>query len=202
MGKLITVVGNTGIGKTTLVSLLCRELQLATGLEQHEERPFQRGFSQDLQNLALPNQIDYLLFRAEQEMSIRRLGRDGIQDGGLDMDFHVFTVHFHNRGYLTDQEFALCERLYRVIRSTLPSPEIILWLQAPTAVAAARYRARGDVLRVAGVEDLDELEALLHGWLGDSPAGQLITVEAAQDDPTYSRSLDGLIARLKAALDR
>jgi hypothetical protein len=68
-------------------------------------------------------------------------------------------------------------------------------------VAAARYRARGDVLRIAGVEDLHELEALLHGWLGDSPAGQLITVEAAQDDPTYSRSLDGLIGRLEAALD-
>jgi hypothetical protein len=69
-------------------------------------------------------------------------------------------------------------------------------------VVAARYRARGDVLRIAGVEDLDELEALLQGWLGGSPAGQLITVEAAHDDPTYSRSLDGLIGRLKAALVR
>ncbi len=202
MSKLITVVGNTGVGKTTLVGLLCRRLDLATGLEQHEERPFQREFSQDLHGLAFANQIDYLLLRAEQELSIRQTGRDGIQDGGLDMDFYVFTTHFHNRGYLGDKEHGLCERLYRLVRSILPPPEIIIWLQAPSQVAAARYRERGDVLRIAGIRDLDALEGLLQRWLGDAPIGQVIAVDASQDDPTYSRILEGLVDRLRIVLDQ
>lgn len=202
MGKLITVVGNTAVGKTTLVGLLCRRLDLATGLEQHEERPFQREFSRDLRGLALANQIDYLLFRAEQELSIRQTGRDGIQDGGLDMDFHVFTTHFYNQGYLSDEEFGLCARLYHLVRTALPPPEIILWLRAPSHVAASRFRERGDVLRIAGIRDLDALEALLQRWLGEGPTGQVITVDASEDDPNYSHVLEGLVDRLGITLDR
>ncbi|MCL4367963.1 MAG: deoxynucleoside kinase [Actinobacteria bacterium] len=202
MGKLVTVVGNTGVGKTTLVGLLCRKLDLATGLEQHDERPFQREFSHDLHGLAFANQVDYLLFRAEQELSIRQTGRDGIQDGGLDMDFHVFTTHFHNRGYLSDEELGLCERLYRLVRSILPPPEIIIWLQAPSRVAASRYQERGDMLRIAGLRDIEDLEALLQRWLGDAPAGQVITLDASQDDPTYSCILDGLVDRLRIVLEQ
>lgn len=201
MGKLITVVGNTGVGKTTLVGLLCRKLDLATGLEQHEERPFQREFSRDLHGLALANQIDYLLFRAEQEMSILETGRNGIQDGGLDMDFHVFTTHFHNRGYLSDEEFGLCERLHHLLRTALPPPEIILWLRAPSHVAASRFRERGDVVRIAGIRDLDDLEGLLQRWLEPAPAGRVITVDASEDDPTYFRTLGSLVDRLRIALD-
>ena len=89
MGKLITIVGNSGVGKTTLANELCRVISFITGLEQHEERPFQKQFSLDLRRYALANQIDYLLYRAEQEQYIRQSDSVGIQDGGLEDDFYV-----------------------------------------------------------------------------------------------------------------
>ena len=110
MGKLIVVVGNSGVGKTTLTRALCAAGDFATGLEEHIARPFQALFKNDA-GFALANQIDYLLLRAEQERLIRADARTGIQDGGLEMDFFVFTRLFQRKGLLSTQEYRLCERL-------------------------------------------------------------------------------------------
>ena len=64
MGKLITIVGNAGIGKTTLTKLLCRDMRFFPALESHAERPFQQLFAQNLQRYALANQFDYHLLLA------------------------------------------------------------------------------------------------------------------------------------------
>ena len=72
MGKLIAVVGNSGVGKTTLVRALCQRGSFVAGLEQHPERPFQHLFSQNNQRWGLANQVDYLLYRAEQEQIVWR----------------------------------------------------------------------------------------------------------------------------------
>ena len=98
MGKLAAVVGNTGVGKTTLVEALCRQSDFVCATEDHEGRPFQELFTRDHQKYALANQLDYLLRRANQEMDIRQGEYPGIQDGGLDQDFHVFTRLFYQKG--------------------------------------------------------------------------------------------------------
>jgi len=107
-----------------------RAEDFATGMEEHIARPFQALFKND-RAFALANQIDYLLLRAEQERLIRAYARTGLQDGGLEMDFFVFTRLFQHKGLLSAQEFQLCERLYSQIRSAQPPPEGILCLRAP-----------------------------------------------------------------------
>jgi uncharacterized protein (DUF1330 family) len=47
MGKLILVVGGIGVGKTALVRALCKQGPFVAGLEEHDERPFQRVFKID-----------------------------------------------------------------------------------------------------------------------------------------------------------
>ena len=96
MGKLIVVVGSTGVGKTTLVRALCKQGLFVTGLEEHNEQPFQRILKTDAR-YALANQLDYLLLRAEQERHLRQSPQTGLMDGGLEMDFHGFTRLFHAR---------------------------------------------------------------------------------------------------------
>lgn len=182
MGKLITVVGNTGVGKTTLTAHLCQAAPFVTGLEQHESRPFQQAFARDLHHYALPNQIDYLLYRAEQERSIRQADGMGIQDGGLDQDFHVFTRRFFRQGYLTPEEFALCERLHGLLRALLPPPEVILWMQAPLDVVAERYARRGRAVEIATLADLEDIDLLLEEWLGAVDPARIIRVDASHDD--------------------
>jgi deoxyadenosine/deoxycytidine kinase len=197
MGKLITIVGNSGVGKTTFTRELCRAGSFATGLEQHIERPFQALFSQDLHRFALANQIDYLLCRAKQEHAIRQEAATGVLDGGLDQDFFVFTRHFYNRGYLTGDEFHLCESLYRFFRRDLPPPDLIIRLVAPLEVIAKRYARRSRGLEIAKIDDLLELEKLLDDWLSTMIESPLLTVDASPDDPGYTRALEDVLAAIK-----
>jgi deoxyadenosine/deoxycytidine kinase len=189
VGKLIVIVGNSGVGKTTFAQQLCHLGSFSTGLEQHAERPFQALFSQDLPRYALANQMDYLLFRAEQERAIRQGELTGVMDGGLDQDFFVFTRLFYRRGYLTDADYRLCERMYRFIRQGLPPPDLIIRLVAPLDVIAARYARRSRGLEIAKIEDLEEMEHLLDDWLGAVTDSPILTVDASDDDPGYVRVL-------------
>ncbi len=166
MAMVIAIIGNIGTGKTTLAAALQREGGFRLGSEEHETRPFQRRFMHDLQGYAFSNQVDYLVFRAEQELMLRRGEKIGLLDGGLDMDFEVFTRLFHRNGYLSDLEFELCERLYSLIRQLLPPPELYLYLQAPRRTLTARLAQRRRPLGIAGAVDIPALEALLADWVG------------------------------------
>jgi deoxyadenosine/deoxycytidine kinase len=201
MGKIVAVMGNSGVGKTTLAQLLCEQGGYASGIERNAERPFQALFAADLQRYGLPNQMDFLLVRAEQEIAMRRDERDGILDGGLEQDFAVFARLFHQRGYLSRAEFELCERLFQALRCLLPPPDLVIWLAAPPETIAARYTRRDRALEISRKEDLGAIQILLDEWLA-TWKGPLIQVDVSEDDPSYAGVLPGLLEQMRAALHR
>lgn len=206
MGKLIAVIGNTAVGKTTLVERLAAAAPFVTGLEQHIERPFQHVLADDLRagrgrRYALANQIDYLLLRAEQEQVIRARPGVGLVDGGLDEDFYVFTHGFHAVGHLEQSEFALCERLYRFVRSVQPEPDLYILLAAPVAVLAARLAQRSRVVEIATSADLDVLQQQVDAWRERIPPARLIVVDAAGDGAFSPRLIDKLLASIRTRFE-
>jgi deoxyadenosine/deoxycytidine kinase len=198
MGKLIIVVGSTGIGKTTLTRALCREAGFTPGLESHTDRPFQARFKTGTR-FALANQVDYLLLRLEQEAGIRSGTQAGVLDGGLEMDFHGFTRLFHARGWLTDDEFDLCFRFYTLARSLLPPPDLVLHLTARPEVIARRLEQRNRV-NIASAEDISMLDAFLADWLSTINAERILTIDVSADDPGYQKIIPGLIASIREQL--
>ena len=199
MGKLFVVVGSTGVGKTTLTRLLCRETGCSAGLEDHAQRPFQVLFKTDVR-YALPNQLDFLLHRMEQEALIRCAPTHGILDGGLEMDFHGFTRLFHVRGWLSDSDFEICRHLYTVARNLLPPPEGIIHLTASQHEIEQRlaYRQR---INIASVEDVQVLDAGILEWLAGVDPRSVITVDGTGADPAYSQVIPGLVAFIKERLN-
>lgn len=200
MANLIVVVGNSGVGKTTLTRALCDGGGYNPGLEQHIERPFQASFKNEHRTYAFANQIDYLLLRAEQEQLLRSGDRPGIQDGGLDMDLYVFTRLFLQKGYLNEQEFGLCERLYAQVRRALPSPEVIIYLSAPLDIVTERFARRSRSLEITERKDLPAIQVLLDGWLAGLPSQRLLRLDASQPDPGYRNLLPALLDEIASRL--
>lgn len=187
MGRLIAVVGVSGVGKTALVRALAATSRFKTAFEQHTERPFQALFKAD-PRYALANQMDYLLLRAEQERELRASPLTGLIDGGLDLDFHGFTRLFHSRGLLTDPELDLCRRLYTLIRASLPAPEWIVNLHASESVVRARLAARNRI-NIASAEDAAVLGRLIREWLDSLPGDRILNVDASREDETYAETV-------------
>jgi deoxyadenosine/deoxycytidine kinase len=191
MGALIAIVGVSGVGKTALVRALAGTNQFATAFEQHAERPFQALFKKD-SRYALANQMDYLLLRAEQEKELRAMPHIGLIDGGLDLDFHGFTRLFHSRGLLTDPEFDLCRRLYALIRESLPSPEWIVALHAPSSVIRDRLGSRNRI-NIASAEDADLMNRFIDEWLESLPQDRIRRLDASQEDQAYADSVHTIL---------
>lgn len=196
MNKLISIVGPSGVGKTTLVRALAQTGNFATALEQHAERPFQTLFKQD-KKYGLANQIDYFLFRAGQEQELRAVpsAKIGLIDGGLDLDFHCFTRLFLSRNLLSEPEYNLCRKLYVFIRAALPRPELIIRLVADEGTVAARLSTR-DRINIARAEDTAFFNSYLDEWLASIPAEQILNVDVSHETLHYEESRRIILERL------
>jgi len=195
VGKLITVVGTTGVGKTSLVRALCMVADFVQGLEEHETRPFQTLFKSD-SHYALANQMDYLLLRAQQEKRLRQHERNGILDGGLEMDLNGFTRLFHTKGWLDDTEFQLCKDFYRFTRTLLPPPELIISLKANQDVIAKRLGGR-DRINIAATQDINLLDSFLDEWLATVDPRNILHLECNRDDPSYLQEMPHLLEHIE-----
>jgi deoxyadenosine/deoxycytidine kinase len=200
MGKLIAIVGASGVGKTALVSALAKCEGFETAFEQHTERPFQSLFKNDT-HYALPNQIDYFLLRAKQEKNLRASPHIGLIDGGLDLDFYGFTHLFHQRGLLTDAEFDLCRRFHEFIREHLPPPELLIRLRADEKTVASRLSMR-DRINIANPEDNSLFNVFLDQWLSSLPSDQLLELDVSNETLGYEQSIRTILDSIEASHTR
>jgi deoxyadenosine/deoxycytidine kinase len=196
---LISIIGNNASGKTTLAKALGEQAGFTAYLESHSDRPYQALFSQDPQRYALHNQIDYLLARAEQEREIRAAGGIGLQDGGLDQDFYLYTRLFHHKGFLSNKEYDLCRRTFQTLRAGLPTPELFIYLIAPLDTLRNRLLARNreiDIKTIVTLEDLPILHGYLEAWV---PGISALTLQADQIDLDSSEFIERLNEKIREA---
>lgn len=194
MAQIISFTGVSGAGKTSLVRALHAHGNFALGLESHAERPFQALFKQDSRQ-ALANQLDFLLYRAEQEQELRADPRPALVDGGLDLDFHGFTRLFHEKGWLSDPEFELLRRYYTLTRALLPPPDLIVHLTASEGAIRERL-ARRERINIASAEDAARLAGFLEEWLAALPKERLLRLDVTGELLDYNGCIPAILRRI------
>ncbi len=202
MGKIISVVGNLGAGKTTLTKLICDKGSYITYRERPEERPFHTEYGKDQHRWALANQIDFFLFRCEQEANARQSNEIAVFDGGFDQDFHVFTQHIFIRGYLDQDEFNVCKRFYHLTRELLPPPDLFIRIivDIPTLLQRRSLRGRKTDDHLFSAQELTSFELLIDTWLEHAISTPVLQFSFEQDFHSYTNEIDKLLIQITKVL--
>ncbi|MEO0074179.1 MAG: deoxynucleoside kinase [candidate division WOR-3 bacterium] len=138
--RYIAVEGPIGVGKTVLAELLAGRLEARFVKEAVDENPFLPRFYTDMQKFAFQTQVFFLLSRHRQ---LRELIQMGLFEQRVVSDYLFDKDRIFASLNLTEHEFALYERIYEVVRTEVPKPDVVVYLQARTEVLLARIRRRG-----------------------------------------------------------
>ena len=148
--RYIVVEGPIGAGKTTLARKLAEVTGAATLLEDPGANPFLPGFYQDRARYALPVQLFFLFQRVNQ---VRDLGQADLFKQATVADFILDKDPLFARLTLNDDELNLYQQIYNSIKPQSATPDLVIYLQAPTEVLVERVRRRGLAYEAAISED-------------------------------------------------
>jgi len=138
--RYLVVEGPIGAGKTSLARRLAARLSAELLLEQPAENPFLERFYEDMARYALPAQLFFLFQRSRMLEPLTQpdmFGRPTVSDFLLDKD-PLFA-----RITLSADELALYDKIYQALRPRAPTPDLVIYLQAPPATLVERVRRRG-----------------------------------------------------------
>lgn len=136
----VAVEGVIGVGKTTLATLLAKKWNAHLKLEVVEENPFLAQFYADMRGYAFQTQLFFLLSRHRQQSELKQydLFMERVVSDYLFAKDRIFA-----NITLDDNELALYKRMADLLERDVPSPDIVVYLQASVDVLMERIRRRG-----------------------------------------------------------
>ncbi len=138
--RYVVVEGPIGAGKTSLTHRLAEHMGADTLLENVGDNPFLPRFYQEPKRYALPTQLHFLFDRSRQ---LRELVQGDLFCGGTVSDFLIDKDMLFARLTLDDDEFELYQKVYADLAPQAPTPDLVVYLQAPIDVLQERVRRRG-----------------------------------------------------------
>jgi len=198
--RYIALEGPMGVGKTALAERLGARLDATIVLED-TDNPFLADFYADRPGAALQTQLFYLLSRHRQQVTLRQADlftQVTISDYLFDKDKIFACLN------LDDNELFIYQHLYDLLVRDVATPDLVLYLQAPTDVLQERLRRRAADPE-STVFDLDpgylrELNEAYHHFFFHYNVTPLLVVETSQFDPDASEeAVDDLIKQIRTA---
>lgn len=174
----VVVEGPIGVGKTSLAQKLSAAFGSDLLLERPEENPFLERFYSARQQFALPTQLFFLFQRARQ---LQELKQGDMFRPVRVADFLLEKDSLFARLNLDDDELRLYEQVYAQLSLDLPTPDLVIYLQAPTEVLIERVRKRGiDYERAIDRDYLQQLSEAYMRFFYQYNSAPLLIVNTAE----------------------
>jgi len=196
MKKFIAVAGNIGVGKSTLVNLLCQYLDWQPFFEPVTENPYLADFYQNMSAWSFQSQIFFLTHRLRMHQELLHITGSVIQDRSIYEDAEIFAHNLYLQGYFNPRDYDTYRTLYQTLSEFLPPPDLVIYLRAsvPTLLHRITSRAR-DYERSMNPAYLDQLNGLYESWIAGFTLCPVLTVPADDLDYVAHPSHLDLVAR-------
>jgi deoxyadenosine/deoxycytidine kinase len=177
----IVVEGPIGVGKTSLARRLAASIGAHLLLEQPEANPFLERFYREPSRHALATQMFFLFQRIQQLAELRQLDLFRSHVVG---DFLLDKDPLFARLNLADDELKLYEQLYAQLAPRAPTPDLVIYLQAPAEALVERVARRGIAAEARiGAEYLRRLADSYADFFHHYDAAPLLVVNAEHLNP-------------------
>ncbi|MFM7679074.1 MAG: deoxynucleoside kinase [Roseiflexaceae bacterium] len=138
----ISVAGNIGVGKSTLVSILAEELRWQPYYELVADHPYLDDYYNDRARWGFHSQIWFLTQRYEQHLEISDTPGSVIEDRSMYEDYEIFVKGLFEEGILSQRDFRTYRRLYNTLVQRIQPPTLVIYLQASVETLQTRIRER------------------------------------------------------------
>jgi deoxyguanosine kinase len=190
----LVVEGAVGAGKSTVAGRVAERLDARASLEDPAANPFLKTFYDGAPGAAFQAEIFFLLSRYRQQQELRQ--------GALFQAATVGDTLFEkSRLYaflnLDDAELALYEKLWTLLSESVPKPDLVVYLQAPSEVLWKRLKARPGGPHMSE-EYLAEVNRAYNHYFFHYTQTPLLVVNIADVDFEHNKAdLDDLVRQIR-----
>ena len=195
--RYIAIEGPIGVGKTSLTKRLAESFNYELLLEKSEENPFLDRFYENSRQHALSAQLFFLFQRAQQ---IQELRQEDLFEPVRVADFLIDKDNLFALQNLDADEYELYLKVYKHLIIEAPTPDLVIYLQAPTNILLDRIQKRGvkaeQFIELGYLENLNLAYTEFFHYYHKSP---LLIVNSAEidlvsNDGDYQRLVDYILS--------
>ena len=200
--RLVLVAGNIGAGKTSLTERIGARLGWDTAFESVADNPYLPDFYADMRTWSFHLQIFFLGHRADQFLEMAHKPQSVILDRSIYEDAYIFARALHHMGNLDERDYLSYRRVFDLVVSSLPAPDLLIYLKAPVSVLMDRIRRRGrDIESGITAEYMALLESFYDDWMQAFDICPVLTIRTDDlDFVNKTQHLDIVVHRIQDIL--
>jgi deoxyadenosine/deoxycytidine kinase len=202
MKKFIAVAGNIGVGKSTLVELLCVRLGWEPFYEPVAENPYLEDFYNDMSAWSFHSQVYFLTHRLRSHYKLGQHPSSVVQDRSVYEDAEIFAHNLFLQGYINQRDYQTYRELYETTSRLLPPPDLVVYLRASVPTLQNRISSRGRGYEQTITADyLNGLNNLYEQWIDNFSLCPVLAVPADDlDFVSHSGHLKLIIEKVQDKL--
>ena len=137
--KFICIEGNIGAGKTSLAQRISADFNARLVLEEFANNPFLPKFYKEPSKYAFPLE---LFFMAERYKQIKAINEQELFTEFTVSDYYFVKSRLFAQNNLSPDELQLFYRLFDIMLSSLPKPDLLIYLYADIAALQKNIKKR------------------------------------------------------------
>jgi deoxyadenosine/deoxycytidine kinase len=200
--RLVIVAGNIGAGKTSLAERLGERMGWRCAFESVADNPYLADFYADMRKWSFHLQIFFLGHRAMQYLKMANEPQSVIFDRTIYEDECIFARALYHMGNVEERDYLSYRRVFDLITSQLPPPDLLIYLKAPVSVLMKRIHSRARRIET-GITDeyLSLLESFYEDWLKTFDVCPVLTIRSDDLDFVHKpQHLDIVVQRIQDRL--